>query len=53
MKLIPAGTFTMGAVPEDPFQEGDEVPIHTVTFTNAWYFDQPRLLNKIILRSWA
>jgi formylglycine-generating enzyme required for sulfatase activity len=43
MKLIPAGTFTMGAVPEDPFQEGDEVPIHTVTFTNAWYFDSTKV----------
>jgi formylglycine-generating enzyme required for sulfatase activity len=43
MKLIPAGNFTMGAVKEDPFQEGDEVPVHSVTFTKDWYIDSTKV----------
>ncbi len=43
LKLIPAGNYIMGAVPEDPYQEGDEVPVHSVTFTKAWYIDSTKV----------
>jgi formylglycine-generating enzyme required for sulfatase activity len=43
MKLLPAGTYQMGAVPEDPNAEGDETPVHSVTFTKPFYCDTTKV----------
>jgi formylglycine-generating enzyme required for sulfatase activity len=43
MKLVPAGNYTMGAVPEDTFAEGDETPVHSVTFTKAYHLDSTKV----------
>ena len=40
MVLIPAGTFPMGAVPEDEDAYDDESPRHSVTLTSAYYVDE-------------
>jgi formylglycine-generating enzyme required for sulfatase activity len=39
MVLVPAGTFSMGAGPDDPFAGVDEKPVHTV-FLNRFYIDK-------------
>jgi hypothetical protein len=43
MKLISAGNYLMGAVPEDTYAEGDETPVHSVTFTNPFYCDSTKV----------
>ena len=37
MVLVEAGTFTMGATPEQEDPSGDDLPVHQVTLTNDYY----------------
>jgi formylglycine-generating enzyme required for sulfatase activity len=39
MALVPAGTFPLGAVPDDGRALADEKPRHPVTLTKAYYVD--------------
>ena len=43
MKLLPAGNYQMGAVPQDTHAEGDETPVHSVTFTKPFYCDSTKV----------
>ncbi|MCC7139976.1 MAG: formylglycine-generating enzyme family protein [Planctomycetes bacterium] len=51
MVLVPAGTFQMGAVPEDdrsgaPKHAPEELPRHAVTLTRAYYLDAHEVTNE-------
>jgi formylglycine-generating enzyme required for sulfatase activity len=45
MVLIPAGTFQMGALPEDSVGDEGERPRHTVTLSRAYYMDVTEMTN--------
>jgi formylglycine-generating enzyme required for sulfatase activity len=45
MVMVPAGTFVMGAVADDPDAEEREKPSHSVTLSRAYYLDVHEVTN--------
>ena len=50
MVLIPAGSFHMGRVPQDPVRHSIEEPAHRVTLTRAYYLDVYEITNERFAR---
>ena len=47
MMLVKAGTFTMGATPEQENPNDDESPAHQVTLTNDYYLGQTEVTQQL------
>ncbi len=55
MVHIPAGSFWMGDTLGDTGQEGEELPVHQVTFTQAMYMDETLVYSNqwAIVMNWS